>query len=93
MAQSTAYILSAPYSDINAAYNVGIFQGTQIVYSSTSNQGSVTEFFADSKLTQPITGDSVDPYTGNWYGFRLLSNPENNTAACTIGVDGAVSID
>lgn len=93
MAQSSAYILSFPYSSINAAYNVGIYQGTKIVYASTNNQGSVTKFFADSRLTQPVYGTSTSNCTGNWYGFRLLSAPENNTYACTITTTGSVCID
>jgi hypothetical protein len=93
MAQSTAYILSAPYSNITDAYNVSVYQGTQVVYSSSSSQSSVTEFFADSELIQPIIGTSLTPYIGNWYGFRLLSNPSNYISACTIAPDGSISID
>jgi hypothetical protein len=93
MAQSTAYVLSAPYSDASAAYNLGIYQGTQIVYSDSSTQSGVTEFYADSRLTQPIIGDSVIAYTGNWFGFRLLSDPFASPYACTISPDGEVSID
>jgi hypothetical protein len=93
MAQSTAYVLSAPYSNITEASNVGIYQGTRIVYASTASQNSVTGFFADSRLTQPVYGNSTSPYTGNWYGYRLLSNPLANTSACTISTTGLVSID
>jgi hypothetical protein len=86
---SYAYVLSVnPYVNIGEAYNVGLSQGTRIVYASTGNQGGVTEFFADSRLTQPVSGNG-----SYWYGFRLLSNPAANTYACTISPDGAVSID
>ena len=52
---SYAYVLSAnPYVNIGEAYNVGLSQGTRIVYASTGNQGSITEFFADSKNNKGI---------------------------------------
>lgn len=92
---SYAYLLSLqPYNNdsITAAYN-GINQGTRVVYAATGSQNSVTAFFGDSKLTQPVLGDSITPYAGSWYAFRLLSNPAAGTSACTISPLGVVSID
>lgn len=92
---SYAYLLSLepyPNNSITAAYN-GINQGTRVVYATTDSQNSVSAFFGDSRLTQPVLGDSLTPYTGSWYAFRLLSNPSAGTSACTISPLGVVSID
>ncbi len=92
MAQSIAYVLSAPYSTFNEAYNVGLEQGTRIVYA-VESEGPVTKFFGDSKLTFNVYGTSTTPYQGDWYSFRLLSSLEAPVYVCTITVDGLVSID
>ena len=92
MAQSISYILSAPYSTFGEANSVGLEQGTRIVYALNS-EGLPTEFFGDSKLTLNVYGSSTTPYQGDWYAFRLLSNPEANKYLCTITIDGLVSID
>jgi len=92
---SYAYLLSLepyPNSSITAAYN-GINQGTRVVYATTSSPNSVTAFYGDSRLTQPVLGNSITPYTGSWYAFRLLSTPEAGTSACTISPLGVVSVD
>ncbi len=92
---SYAYLLSLepyPNDSITAAYN-GINQGTRVVYATTNNQNLVTAFFGDSRLTQPVLGDSITPYSGSWYAYRLLTAPSNSTSACTISPLGVVSID
>jgi hypothetical protein len=92
MAQSIAYVLSAPYPNLTEASNVGLEQGTRIVYALDS-EGLPNEFFGDSKLTFIVYGTSATPYQGDWYAFRLLSDPEANVYVCTITTAGLVSID
>lgn len=91
MAQSIAYALSAPYSTFSEANNVGIDQGTRIVYA--DSEGGVDKLFGDSKLTLPVYGTSTSPYQGDWYAFRLVSDSEANVLLCTITTEGVVSID
>ncbi len=92
MAQSIAYILSSAYPTFSEASNVGLEQGTRIVYALDS-EGLPNEFFGDSKLTLNVYGTSTAPYQGDWYAFRLLSNPQANKYVCTIATTGLVSID
>ena len=93
MAQSIAYVLSQnTYPTGQESYNVGVDQGTRIVYALDS-EGLPNEFFGDSKLTLNVYGSSTAPYQGDWYAFRLLSNPEANKYVCTISTTGLVSID
>jgi hypothetical protein len=70
MANSIAYVLSKnTYSDAYQANLIGVNQGTQIVYATTSTLTSANKLFADSRLTQPIYGDGT-----SWYGVQLLTN-------------------
>ena len=70
MANSIAYVLSKnTYPNAFQANLVGVNQGTQIVYTTTSTLTSANVLFADSRLTQPIYGDGT-----SWYGIQLLTN-------------------
>jgi hypothetical protein len=70
MANSIAYVLSKnTYPDAYQANLIGVNQGTQIVYTTTSTLTSANVLFADSRLTQPIYGDGT-----SWYGVQLLTN-------------------
>jgi hypothetical protein len=70
MAQSIAYVLSKnAYPDAYQAKLIGVYQGTQIVYASTSTLSSSNVLYADSRLTQPIYGSPSD-----WYGVQLLTD-------------------
>jgi hypothetical protein len=87
MANSIAYVLSKnTYPDAYQAGLIGVSQGTQIVYATTSTLTSANVLFADSRLTQPIYGDGI-----SYYGVQLL----NNTAveyAINISDAGVISI-
>lgn len=83
-----AYILSKNlYPTAQEAYNVGVLQGTQIVYTTTSTLSSSNVLYADSRLTQPIYGDGT-----NWLGVSLLTN-SNVKYAITIDSSDAIVID
>lgn len=70
MANSIAYVLSKnTYPNPFQANLIGVNQGTQIVYATTSTLTSANVLFADSRLTQPIYGDGT-----SWYGVQLLTN-------------------
>lgn len=70
MANSIAFVLSKnTYPDAYQANLIGVDQGTQIVYATTSTLTSANILYADSKLTQPIYGNVDD-----WYGVQLLTN-------------------
>ena len=70
MANSIAYVLSKnTYPDAFQANLIGVNQGTQIVYATTSTLTNANVLFADSKLTQPIYGDGT-----SWHGVQLLTN-------------------
>jgi hypothetical protein len=88
MANSIAYVLSKnTYPTAQEAYNVGVLQGTRIVYTTTSTLSSANVLFADSRLTQPIYGDGT-----SWYGVQLLTDT-NVHYAITIDSDGVIVID
>lgn len=70
MANSVAYVLSKnTYPTALEAGNVGIKQGTRIVYTTTSTLTTANKLYTDSKLTQPVYGDGT-----NWYAVQLLTN-------------------
>jgi len=74
MANSVAYVLSKnTYPTSQEAQNVGIVQGTKIVYTTTSTLTSSNVLYADSRLTQPIYGDGE-----NWYAVQLLTDTAVN---------------
>jgi hypothetical protein len=80
MSNSIAYVLSKnTYPTAGEAYNIGVLQGTKIVYTTTSTLTNANILYADSRLTQPIYGDGT-----NWYGVQLLTN---------IAVKYAITID
>jgi hypothetical protein len=88
MANSVAYVLSKnTYSSATEAYNVGVAQGTQIVYTTTYTLTTANILYADSKLTLPVYGDG-----SSWYGIQLLTN-ESVKYAITIDVDSTIVID
>ena len=85
--QPYAYNLSKnTYPTASEAYAVGVLQGNEIVYVSTSTLSTSSILYADSKLTQPIYGDGI-----NWYGIQLLNNGVKY--AITIDPNGAIVID
>jgi hypothetical protein len=80
MANSIAYVLSQnTYPTAGEAYNVGVEQGTKIVYTTTSTLTNANVLYTNSRLTQPVYGDGT-----SWYGVQLLTN---------IGVKYAITID
>ena len=88
MANSVAYVLSKnTYPTAGEAYNVGVKQGTRIVYTTTSTLTNANILFTDSRLTQPVYGDGT-----KWYGVQLLTNTSVHYAI-TIDEAGAIVID
>ena len=88
MANSVAYVLSRnTYSTAGEAYNIGVLQGTKIVYTTTSTLTNANVLYADSRLTQPIYGDGT-----SWYGVQLLTNT-GVKYAITIDGSGVIVID
>lgn len=88
MANGIAYVLSKnTYPTAQEAFNVGVVQGTRIVYTTTSTLSGANTLFADSRLTQPIYGDDV-----NWYGVQLLTDTGVHYAI-TIDSNGEILID
>lgn len=88
MANSVAYVLSRnTYSTAGEAYNIGVLQGTKIVYTTTSTLTNANVLYADSRLTQPIYGDGT-----SWYGVQLLTNT-GVKYAITIDGSGEIVID
>ena len=69
MANSIAYVLSKnTYTTAGEAYNIGVSQGTRVVYTTTSTLTNANILYTDS-LTQPIVGDGT-----SWYGVQLLTD-------------------
>jgi hypothetical protein len=86
MAQSIAYVLSKnTYPDAYQAKLIGVEQGTQIVYASTSTLSSSNVLYADSRLTQPIYGSPSD-----WYGVQLLTD-DSVKYAVVISTTGSIT--
>ena len=87
MANSIAYVLSKnTYPNPFQANLIGVNQGTQIVYATTSTLTSANVLYADSRLTQPIYGDGT-----SWYGVQLLTNT-SVVYPITISAIGAIAI-
>lgn len=87
MANSIAYVLSKnTYPDAFQANLIGVDQGTQIVYATTSTLTSANVLYADSRLTQPIYGDGT-----SWYGVQLLTNT-SVVYPITINESGVIAI-
>jgi hypothetical protein len=88
MANSIAYVLSQnTYPTAGEAYNVGVEQGTRIVYTTTSTLTGSSILYANSRLTQPVYGDGT-----NWFGVQLLTDT-GVKYAITIDNTGDVVID
>lgn len=88
MANSIAYVLSKnTYTTAGEAYNLGILQGTKIVYTTTSSLSGANILYADSRMTQPIYGDGI-----NWYGIALLTD-KSVKYAITIDSEASIIID
>lgn len=88
MANSIAYVLSQNiYPTAQESYNVGVEQGTRIVYTTTSSLTNANILYADSRLTQPVYGDGT-----NWFGIQLLTNTAVKYAI-TIDGSGDIVID
>ena len=85
---SYAYVLSQnTYSGAQEALNVGVEQGTRIVYTTTSTLTTDNILYTDSRLTLPVTGDGT-----SWYGVQLLTNTAVKYAI-TIDSSAAIVID
>ena len=85
MANSIAYVLSKnTYTGAQEAYDLGVLQGTRIVYTTTSTLSNSNMLYADSRMTQPVYGDGT-----NWYGIALLTN---NSVKYAITIDGEAVI-
>jgi hypothetical protein len=88
MANSIAYVLSKnTYPTAGEAYDLGVLQGTQIVYTTTSTLSNSNILLADGRLTQPVYGDGT-----SWYGVQLLTDTSINYAI-TIDDSGVILID
>ena len=88
MANSIAYVLSKnTYPTAGEAYNVGVEQGTRIVYTTTSTLTNANILYTNSRLTQPVYGDGT-----NWFGVQLLTNTAVKYAI-TISSAGVIFID
>lgn len=87
MANSIAYVLSKnTYPDAFQANLIGVDQGTQIVYTTTSTLTTANVLYSDSRLTQPIYGDGT-----SWYGVQLLTNT-SVVYPITISESGVIAI-
>lgn len=85
---TVAYVLSKnTYPTAQEAFNVGVVQGTRIVYTTTSTLSSANVLYTTSDLTQPVYGDGT-----NWYGVQLLTDTGVHYAI-TIDGTGAIVID
>lgn len=82
---SYAYVLSKnTYTGAQEAYNLGVLQGTRIVYTTTGTLTNANILYTDSSLTQPVVGDGT-----SWYGVALLNNQAVKYA---ITIDGEAVI-
>jgi len=62
MANSIAYVLSKnTYPTAGEAYNIGVNQGTGVVYTTTSTLTTANILYTDSRLTQPIDNLDMKP--------------------------------
>jgi hypothetical protein len=85
---SYAYVLSKnTYNNAGEAYNVGVLQGTRIVYTTTGILNGANILYTDSRLTEPVLGDG-----SSWYGVQLLTDTAVKYAI-TINSAGEIFID
>ena len=88
MANSTAYVLSKnTYPTAVEADDIGVKQGTKIVYTTTAILTNANILYTDSRLIQPIVGDGT-----SWYGIAVLNNQAVNEAI-TIDDSAVIVID
>jgi len=85
---SYAYLLSKnTYNSVTEANNVGIAQGSRVVYAKSSTLSSGDILYGDSRLTQPVFGNDTD-----WSAVQLLTN-ENETYAVAISTEAIIAVD
>ena len=83
-----AYVLSKnTYTSAQEAYDLGVLQGTQIVYTTSSTLSNSNILYSTSLLTQPIYGDGT-----SWYGIALLTN-DSVKYAITIDEEAVIVVD
>ena len=83
-----AYVLSKnTYTSAEEAYDLGVLQGTQIVYTTSSTLSNSNILYSTSSLTQPIYGDGT-----SWYGIALLTN-DSVKYAITIDGEAVIVVD
>ena len=83
-----AYVLSKnTYTSAQEAYDLGVLQGTQIVYTTSSTLSNSNILYSTSSLTQPIYGDGT-----SWYGIALLTN-DSVKYAITIDGEAVIVVD
>lgn len=83
-----AYVLSKnTYTSAQEAYDLGVLQGTQIVYTTSSTLSNSNILYSTSSLTQPIYGDGT-----SWYGIALLTN-DSVKYAITIDEEAVIVVD
>jgi hypothetical protein len=88
MANSTAYVLSKnTYPTAGEAYDIGVKQGTKIVYTTTATLTNANILYTDNRLTEPIVGDGT-----SWYGIAVLDNQADKDAI-TIDDSAVIVID
>jgi hypothetical protein len=90
MVNSVAYILSKNVylDDAQSAINLGLSQGTQIVYMKTANLNDGL-IYIDSRLTQPVYG--FGQYY--WQTIGLLTDGPGGENLIYINTDGTLYID
>jgi len=83
-APSFAYLLSRESNSVAAnACATGVSIGNKVVYATTATPTSVTAFYGDSALTQPVFGDA------NYYALRLMTG--TTVYSATISDTGVVA--
>lgn len=85
MANSVAYLLSKNlYPDAFQAKYIGVKQGTQVVYATTSTLTTANILYLDSRLTQLVFGNG-----DKWQGVQLLTN---TSVAYAVQIDSSGNI-
>lgn len=83
-APSFAYLLSRESNSVAAnACATGVSIGNKVVYAATATPTSVTAFYGDSALTQPVFGDA------SYYALRLMTG--TTVYSATISATGVVA--
>ena len=85
MANSVAYLLSKNlYPDAFQAKYIGVKQGAQVVYATTSTLTTANILYLDSRLTQLVFGNN-----DKWQGVQLLTN---TSVAYAVKIDSSGNI-